>query len=337
VCQICGTNGHEVPGCWHRYDPNPPQKQFKFPGFASSYNPNMRPPSYNPYMRPSASLAFNQYSAMSEYGAPSVYSEAPGYPDSGATHHLTFNQQNLAQISPYNGQEQVLMGNGQGVCINSLGQSKIQPQFKPNIQLSLNNLLHVPNTSKNLISISMFAQDNKVIFEFHPYKCFVKCQASKQVLLEGFVGTDGLYQFQPLKFLVHKSASSHDFKSANVSNSNNSNTSSIACNSANSFVNSFQNWHLRLGHNHANAVKSVLNLCKIPFNNKMFWSFVMHVVLVNLINCMPRPLLPFIPPHLKSYTVIYGVLPHPHLILATIITSLCRCFHKIHLDLFSQI
>jgi hypothetical protein len=119
----------------------------------------------------------------------------------------------------------------------------------------------------------MFAQDNKVIFEFHPYKCFVKCQASKQVLLEGFVGTDGLYQFQPLKFLVHKSASNHDFKSANVSNSNNSNTSSIACNSANSFVNSFQNWHLRLGHNHANAVKSVLNLCKIPFNNKNVLEF----------------------------------------------------------------
>jgi histone deacetylase 1/2 len=70
----------------------------------------------------------------------------------------------MAYRVPYQGQEQVLMGNGQGVKIQSLGHSNFQSPYNPNVQLKLHNLLHVPNISKNLLSVSKFAQDNNVFF-----------------------------------------------------------------------------------------------------------------------------------------------------------------------------
>jgi histone deacetylase 1/2 len=194
-------------------------------------------------------------------------SSASWYPDSGASHHLTFNPNNLAYRMPYYGQEQVMMGNGQGVSIQSLGHSKFASPNNPNVHLKLNELLHVPNISKNLLSVSKFAQDNNVIFEFHPYKCFVKSQDSKHVLLEGTVGTDGLYKFQPFKILT---------KSGDVASSDNSSTFSaynnpVKCNSAITFHasdNDFHTWHLRLGHANTTAIQSILQLCNVSCSNK---------------------------------------------------------------------
>jgi histone deacetylase 1/2 len=116
------------------------------------------------------------------------------------------------------------------------------------------------------LSVSKFAQDNNVIFEFHPYKCFVKSQASRQILLEGHVGADGLYQFKPFKFI-----SSSD----QVSKQSSSNLSVVStffsCNNAvynSPSVSEFHKWHLRLGHVHSSAITAVLNLCNIPVLNK---------------------------------------------------------------------
>lgn len=58
----------------------------------------------------------------------------------------------------------------------------------------LNNMLHVPTITKNLISVSQFAKDNGVYFEFHPTLCYAKDQVSGQMLLQGTLH-DGLYIF----------------------------------------------------------------------------------------------------------------------------------------------
>jgi histone deacetylase 1/2 len=55
------------------------------------------------------------------------------------------------------------------------------------VHLKLNDLLHVPNISKNLLSVNKFAQDNNVVFEFHPHFCYVKSQDTRHILLEGTV------------------------------------------------------------------------------------------------------------------------------------------------------
>jgi histone deacetylase 1/2 len=69
-------------------------------------------------------------------------------------------------------------------------------------------MLLVPDISKNLLSVSKFAKDNNVIFEFHPYYCYVKSQDSRQILLQGTVGADGLYQFKPFHFISNTDTNS---------------------------------------------------------------------------------------------------------------------------------
>ena len=72
------------------------------------------------------------------------------------------------------------------------------------ITFKLNKLLHVPPISKNLLSVSQFAKDNAVFFEFHPHLCLVKLQGTNKVLLQGAVGADGLYSFHNIKLQHHR-------------------------------------------------------------------------------------------------------------------------------------
>ncbi|MCH85303.1 retrovirus-related pol polyprotein from transposon TNT 1-94 [Trifolium medium] len=181
-CQICDKPNHDATICWYMYDSSTAKPQ------ARGYNPssNPKPPHFNPYARPTAHLAIPQYfTPTAEFD--SMYS-ASWYPDSGASHHLTYNPHNFGYRASYQGHDQVMMGNDQGVSIHSLGHSQFHSPNNPNVHLKLNDLLLVLDISKNLLSISKFAQDNNVIFEFHRYNCFVKSQDYKKILLEGTVG-----------------------------------------------------------------------------------------------------------------------------------------------------
>jgi hypothetical protein len=61
--------------------------------------------------------------------------------------------------------------NGSGMDITHIGTS-IVPKSTRN--LSLDNVLHVPTTRKNLISIHRFAPDNDTFIEFHPFFFLIK-------------------------------------------------------------------------------------------------------------------------------------------------------------------
>ncbi|PNX93512.1 histone deacetylase, partial [Trifolium pratense] len=273
-CQICGKSNHDAANCWFRYDPpnSRPNARGHNAGFTS------RQPHYNPYPRPSAHLAIPQY--YNPIPDMDTVSTASWYPDSGASHHLTFNPNNFAYRVPYQGQDQVSMGNGQGVSIQSLGHSNFTSPYNQNVHLKLNNLLHVPTISKNLLSVSKFAQDNCVFFEFHPHFCYVKSQDSKQILLKGIVGSDGLYKFQPFDF-THNLDTNSNSQSSPVSSLHQSASpmssqisvfnKAVHCNNALSNRNidsTFYTWHLRLGHAHSKAVETVLKWCNIPYSNK---------------------------------------------------------------------
>jgi hypothetical protein len=80
------------------------------------------------------------------------------------------------------------MGNGSGLSISHVGSSYIGTINKP---IYLNNILHVPDITKNLLSISQLNHDNVVTVEFTPH-CFVKDQATQQILLRGTL-LNGLY------------------------------------------------------------------------------------------------------------------------------------------------
>lgn len=53
------------------------------------------------------------------------------YLDSGASHHVTSDFQYLHQSAPYDGSDQVLVGNGQGLSISFVGSSKFSSPFIP--------------------------------------------------------------------------------------------------------------------------------------------------------------------------------------------------------------
>ena len=58
---------------------------------------------------------------------------------------------------------------GKGMDITHIGNSIVKT---PEKILHLNNVLHVPDASKNLVSVHRFTLDNKVLIIFYPY-CFV--------------------------------------------------------------------------------------------------------------------------------------------------------------------
>lgn len=88
------------------------------------------------------------------------------------------------------------MGNNTGFPIKRIDHSSVKSSFNPLKSLSLQNLLHVPSITKNLISVSKFARDISVYFKFHPNYCLVKYQDTKETLLQGAIRSDGPYCFQ---------------------------------------------------------------------------------------------------------------------------------------------
>ncbi|KAL5563542.1 hypothetical protein UlMin_033289 [Ulmus minor] len=106
------------------------------------------------------------------------------YSDSGATNHVTNDFNNLSRGTDYHGNQKIHMGNGKGIYIKHNDKSFIFPSNNPH-SFSLNNVLHVPLITKNLLSISHFCQDSNVSFEFHPSSYFVKDQVTKEIFFQG--------------------------------------------------------------------------------------------------------------------------------------------------------
>ncbi|KAL4386377.1 hypothetical protein GQ457_09G014400 [Hibiscus cannabinus] len=111
--------------------------------------------------------------------------------DSGATHHVTRDASKVAQGTDYAGPGKLIVGNGSSLDICQTGQSALVATDR---LLMINDLLHVPDVTKNLLSVSKLARDNGVFFEFHAHCCSVRDEASGAVLLRG-KECNGLYQF----------------------------------------------------------------------------------------------------------------------------------------------
>ncbi|KAL4318412.1 hypothetical protein GQ457_18G004600 [Hibiscus cannabinus] len=111
--------------------------------------------------------------------------------DSGATHHVTRDASNVAQGTDYAGPGKLIVGNGSSLDICQTGQSALVATDR---LLIINDLLHVPDVTKNLLSVSKLARDNGLFFEFHAHCCSVRDETLGAVLLRG-KECNGLYQF----------------------------------------------------------------------------------------------------------------------------------------------
>jgi hypothetical protein len=78
--------------------------------------------------------------------------------------------------------DQIHATNDSGMSITQIGTSFIPTS---DCDLVLNNVLHVPSTHKNLISVHHFTLDNDTYIEFHPFFFFIKDRKMRKVLLQG--------------------------------------------------------------------------------------------------------------------------------------------------------
>ena len=102
--------------------------------------------------------------------------------DSGAFHHVTNDLVDLSLHDPYDGTEELLIGDGKVITIENISSTNLSVSSR---SLVLNNFLHAPSISSNIISISQFCHDNNVSVEFSS-SCFsVKDISMGRVLVQG--------------------------------------------------------------------------------------------------------------------------------------------------------
>jgi hypothetical protein len=82
------------------------------------------------------------------------------YPDTGATHHITNEMNNLNVSSEYTGANQIRAGNSSSLSITHIGSATFSVSRQ---QFLLKHLLLVLDICKNLLSVSQFAHDNNVL------------------------------------------------------------------------------------------------------------------------------------------------------------------------------
>ncbi|KAG5632861.1 hypothetical protein H5410_004578 [Solanum commersonii] len=120
-----------------------------------------------------------------------IVDPAAWYFDSGATHHVTSDMAILS-LQTYTGNDGLAVGNGMKIPISHTSSSILSTHTQP---IHLNNILHAPQISKNLLSVAKLIRDNNVYMVFHPYVCYVKDLQDRK-LLRGTLNDD-LYRHQP--------------------------------------------------------------------------------------------------------------------------------------------
>jgi hypothetical protein len=206
VCQVCHKPGHVALQYYHRFD-----NTYQFDN-----SPQMQ-----------ALLATPQQTQDSNW-----------YPDSGATHHVISDLANLnLHADEYHGSEQIRVGNGKSLPIKHIGTTQLST---PTTTFHLNNVLHVPDISNNLLSVHKFTNDTNTFMEFHPSLFRVKDLASRRLLLQR-LSKHGLYPFPSL-----------------------SNKRSFFPRALIGERTSFTNWHSRLGHPAFKIVSSIISRFSLP-------------------------------------------------------------------------
>lgn len=81
----------------------------------------------------------------------------------GASVHVTNTSGTLSNLHPYNGNDQLYIGDGQPLILTHMGAHQNQT---PSGNLNLKDVLLVPSLKKNLISVSRLTKNNNFSIEF---------------------------------------------------------------------------------------------------------------------------------------------------------------------------
>lgn len=123
----------------------------------------------------------------------------------------------MNNVVDYTGNECVIVGNGNTLHITSVGNTEL---VNGESLLKLNNMLFVPEITKNLVSVSKLAKDNNIFVDFHDSYCLVKDKGTGRVLMKRVLN-DGLYQLEDIVVVPNNFATQ---KKNDVVNKNNYST-----------------------------------------------------------------------------------------------------------------
>ncbi|KAK9070135.1 hypothetical protein SSX86_010535 [Deinandra increscens subsp. villosa] len=137
--------------------------------------------------------------------------------DTGASDHMCSNEHYFSQIKPLTKPIHISLPNSQVIKVTSYGNVSLNPQ------LTLSNVLYVPEFKHNLLSVPRLCKDTQGVVFFSHVACFLQGPSMKRPLELGRL-LNGLY-------LLH-------------SDSNSVFSQSVLCNS----VITSDIWHCRLGH-----------------------------------------------------------------------------------------
>ena len=129
-----------------------------------------RAPSHSPAW-PSSAPHNRQWHPMAHVATSPSLASPPWLLDSSASHHVTSDLNNLNLHAPYDGPNDVVIGDGTGLHITHSDSTSLPI---PSRSFALQNVLCVPNMKQNLISISQFCKTNKALVEFLPSSFHVK-------------------------------------------------------------------------------------------------------------------------------------------------------------------
>ena len=130
LCQLCERYGHTVHDCWYRFN-----KKYVPPRDGGA-----KPIRQGPQKSTSSAVPY--------YGVDTNW-----YFDSGSTDHITNDLEKLSTHERYSGKNQIHTANGKGMRITHIGKSVYHT---PTRDFSFNNILHVPDSQKNLLSVHQF-------------------------------------------------------------------------------------------------------------------------------------------------------------------------------------
>ncbi|XP_078164569.1 uncharacterized protein LOC144559423 [Carex rostrata] len=158
ICQVYDKRGHTTKECWYRYN---------------SRCSNPTPQTYQAFIAlPTPTASTSEWCL-----------------DSGASHHATNDLNNISSYAPFDGFDTLHIGNGTGINILHIGSSSFS--FS-NFTLLLKDILHVPNLTKNILSLSKLLLDNPLLIEFSSNVCLIKDRITKTLLLRT-TPSNGIY------------------------------------------------------------------------------------------------------------------------------------------------
>jgi len=116
---------------------------------------------------------------MNIQGSSSFSNAAIWIVDIGASHHMTSDLAHLNQVSPFEGSENIKIGNGQGLPIQHTGSAIIKTPYH---SIIMTNVLHVPSLAVNLMSVKQLCKDNRCWFVCDDTNFFVQDKVTREIL-----------------------------------------------------------------------------------------------------------------------------------------------------------